>query len=279
MVQTARVGGARGLLTISRTTNSEPAKGSRNADKPRIVLIDPRPLTRESVVNLLNTAAREFSVLPISAAGEITEAAMDNAGLVLLNVGFALLSDAWVEEEIRTIAARMPQVPLILLCDSEDIGQVTEALGRGVRGYIPTTFNPRVAVEAMRLVHAGGTFVPASALRQGGNGPRRVEAGGGAVDEPAAAPPATPPGAEAGAEAGNGEALLRELTPRQREVLRLLCEGKPNKIIAHALHMQEGTVKVHVRQIMKKLKATNRTQVAFLANRVGLDKTPGSESA
>jgi DNA-binding NarL/FixJ family response regulator len=239
------------------------------------VLIDPRPLTRESVVNLLNTAAREFSVLPISAAGEITEAATDNAGLVLLNVGFALLSDAWVEEEIRTIAARMPQVPLILLCDSEDIGQVTEALSRGVRGYIPTTFNPRVAVEAMRLVHAGGTFVPASALKQCGNGHRRVQADREDVDEP----PAAPPAAADGAEAGNGETLLRELTPRQREVLRLLCEGKPNKIIAHALHMQEGTVKVHVRQIMKKLKATNRTQVAFLANRIGLDKNPGSNSA
>jgi DNA-binding NarL/FixJ family response regulator len=144
-----------------------------------------------------------------------------------------------------------------------------------VRGYIPTTFNPRVAVEAMRLVHAGGTFVPASALKQCGNGHRRVQGDRSEVDEPAAAPPVAAPGAEA----GNGEALLRELTPRQREVLRLLCEGKPNKIIAHALHMQEGTVKVHVRQIMKKLKATNRTQVAFLANRVGLDKNPGSESA
>lgn len=276
MVQAARVGGARGLLTVSRTTAYEPMKGSRNADKPRIVLIDPRPLTRESVVNLLNTAAREFAVLPISAAGEITEAATDNAGLVLLNVGFALLSDAWVEEEIRTIAERMPQVPLILLCDSEDIGQVTEALGRGVRGYIPTTFNPRVAVEAMRLVHAGGTFVPASALKQCGNGHRRIGGEGGDAGEPAApaAVEAAPP-----AGTGNGETLLRELTPRQREVLRLLCEGKPNKIIAHALHMQEGTVKVHVRQIMKKLKATNRTQVAFLANRVGLDKTPGSNCA
>ncbi|MGZ8995782.1 MAG: hypothetical protein ACXW3P_04685, partial [Rhodospirillales bacterium] len=63
-------------------------------------MIDPRPLTRESVVNLLNSAAREFAVLPISTANEITDAAMANAGLVLLNVGFALLSDAWVNEEI-----------------------------------------------------------------------------------------------------------------------------------------------------------------------------------
>lgn len=276
MVQTARVGGARGLLTVSRTTACEPMKGPRSSEKPRIVLIDPRPLTRESVVNLLNSAAREFAVLPVSAAAEITDAGTVNAGLVLLNVGFALLSDAWVDEEITTITERLPQVPLILLCDSEDIGQVTGALHRGVRGYIPTTFNPKVAVEAMRLVHAGGTFVPASALRQCGNGHRRGEGErqGTPAPDAAAAGEAEP---EAGAR--SGEDLLRELTPRQREVLRLLCEGKPNKIIAHALQMQEGTVKVHVRQIMKKLKATNRTQVAFLANRVGLDKKPASNSA
>jgi DNA-binding NarL/FixJ family response regulator len=157
----------------------------------------------------------------------------------------------------------MAQLPLILLCDSEDIVQVSEALRRGVRGYIPTTFNPRVAVEAMRLVHAGGTFFPASALKQLGNGHR--QAGLAAAE---AGDPSTAACGEPREQADNGAELLRELTPRQRDVLLLLCEGKPNKIIAHALHMQEGTVKVHVRQIMKKLKATNRTQVAFLANRV-----------
>lgn len=273
MVQAARVAGARGLLTVSRTTANEPIRGSRNSDKPRIVLIDPRPLTRESVVNLLGTAAREFVVLPVPTAGEIPDAARSGTGLVLLNVGFALLSDAWVSEEIRTIGERMGQVPLILLCDSEDISQVTEALRCGVRGYIPTTFNPRVAVEAMRLVHAGGTFIPASALRQCGNGHRQagLAAGAAGAAEPAAGAADAP-----GEEADGGEALLRDLTPRQREVLRLLCGGKPNKIIAHALNMQEGTVKVHVRQIMKKLKATNRTQVAFLANRVGLDRKQGT---
>ncbi len=77
-------------------------KGAPERDKPRIVLIDPRPLTRESVVNLLGTAAREFVVLPLSTAAEITDAATANAGLILLNVGFALISDGWVSEELRS---------------------------------------------------------------------------------------------------------------------------------------------------------------------------------
>jgi DNA-binding NarL/FixJ family response regulator len=261
MVQSARVGGAGGLLSVSTGSAEGKLRSSRSTEKPRIVLIDPRPLTRESVVNLLTNAAREFGVVPVSSVDEVPDEVLAKARLVVFNVGFALLSQRWVSDEIRMIGSRMPEVPLIVLCDSDDINQVTGALARGVRGYIPTTFSPRVAVEAMRLVHAGGTFIPASALKQCGNGHHPAE-----NPAPGLAEPATQ--AE-GNDGGAGQAeLLRVLTPRQKEVLRLLCEGKPNKIIAHALKMQEGTVKVHVRQIMKKLNATNRTQVAFLANRL-----------
>ena len=56
------------------------------------------------------------------------------------------------------------------------------------------------------------------------------------------------------------------LTPRQAEVLALLRQGKPNKVIAYELSMCEGTVKVHVRNIMRRFKATNRTQLAFMFN-------------
>ena len=57
------------------------------------------------------------------------------------------------------------------------------------------------------------------------------------------------------------------LTPRECDVLNLLREGKPNKIIAAALDLKETTVKIHVRHIMKKLKATNRTEAALMAER------------
>jgi DNA-binding NarL/FixJ family response regulator len=57
-------------------------------------------------------------------------------------------------------------------------------------------------------------------------------------------------------------------TPRQLEVLRLLRQGKPNKIIAYELDVEESTVKVHVRHIMRKLKATNRTHAVVLANQL-----------
>jgi DNA-binding NarL/FixJ family response regulator len=59
-----------------------------------------------------------------------------------------------------------------------------------------------------------------------------------------------------------------DLTPRELSVIDLLREGKPNKLIARQLDMQVNTVKVHVRNILKKLKARNRTHAAFVANRL-----------
>ena len=63
-------------------------------------------------------------------------------------------------------------------------------------------------------------------------------------------------------------ALLDSFTPRQLEVLQFLQQGKSNKIIAHKLGMQECTVKTHIREIMTKLKATNRTHAVFLLHQL-----------
>lgn len=229
--------------------------------RPCLILVDPRPLTLESVAHLLTTRAHEFAVLPVSTAGELGGMAVSDASLAVLNVGFSLLSDPWVSREIESLLARLPGCPVVILSNSEDTGQVSKALACGVRGYIPTTLSPRVAIEAIRLVHAGGTFIPASVLDHADKGHRQAEA-----DSPEAARSACSD-AESDGGASVQAASLPGLTPRQSEVLQLLCEGQPNKNIAFALGMQEGTVKVHVRQIMKKMRVTNRTQVAFLVNR------------
>ena len=94
------------------------------------------------------------------------------------------------------------------------------------------------------LVQSGGTFVPAGALTDAlSQQPRALD----------------------GAAAEFGPLDLRGLTPRQRDVFDLLRQGKPNKVIAHELDMRESTVKVHVRQIMRKIGVSNRTEAAFLA--------------
>ena len=109
-----------------------------------------------------------------------------------------------------------------------------------MRGYIPTNLPPHIAIEVMRFVGAGGVFVPASSLIASQN-----SLAGPLEEKPKA---------------------TAMFTSRQMSVISALRKGKANKIIAYELNMRESTVKVHVRNIMRKLKARNRTEVAYLAN-------------
>jgi DNA-binding NarL/FixJ family response regulator len=139
-----------------------------------------------------------------------------------------------------------------VLSDSDDVGEVNRALTHGVRGYIPTSVECEVAVAALRLIGVGGTFVPAAAL---------------------CSTSAKPDDRPEGGRQRRSDGL--DLTPRELSVIDLLREGKPNKLIARQLDMQENTVKVHVRNILKKLNAANRTHAAFVANRLlGQDAEP-----
>jgi DNA-binding NarL/FixJ family response regulator len=166
--------------------------------------------------------------------------------IVLLSLGSKDIVDSEVRNDIASLSQSASGVPIVIVGDREDSHQVGEALLLGARGYIPTTLTARVVVESLRLIQAGGTFVPACAFSEVLT-QRRSE-------RPEPAPKAM--------------FNLAGLTPRQREVFDLLRRGKPNKIIAYELSMCESTVKVHVRQIMRKLQASNRTQAAFLAARV-----------
>jgi DNA-binding NarL/FixJ family response regulator len=127
----------------------------------------------------------------------------------------------------------------------DDVEEVNCALSQGVRGYIPTSVECEVAVAALRLIGAGGTFVPVKALHS---------------------TTARPDDQPEGGRQRRSDGL--DLTPRELSVIDLLREGKPNKLIARQLDMQENTVKVHVPNILKKLNAANRTHAAFVANRL-----------
>jgi DNA-binding NarL/FixJ family response regulator len=113
------------------------------------------------------------------------------------------------------------------------------ALGNGARGYIPTASTSlELTIEIIRLVRAGGTFVPASSFSL------QMKKGEGSALRATSA---------------------EQFTPRQMAVLHYLKLGKANKIIAHELALSEGTVKAHIRNIMKKMGVTNRTEVACRA--------------
>jgi DNA-binding NarL/FixJ family response regulator len=162
------------------------------------------------------------------------------------------LTNTCVQSALELLRGRFPEASTVVFSDREDVAEVNRALTHGVRGYIPISVECEIAIAALRLISAGGTFVPADALRS-----------------TAAKPDDQSEGERQRRSDG------RDLTPRELSVIDLLREGKPNKLIAAQLDMQESTVKVHVRHILKKLNAANRTHAAFVANRLlGQDAEP-----
>ena len=205
----------------------------------RVAVIERRSLVRECLIRSL-VAATGWNVVAFdTAAAWLSAGDQSPASLVVLCLeGTGAASDT--DPDVALLAEVAARAPIALMADSEDPSHIVAALGRSVRGYIPTSLPFHVAVEAMRLVRAGGVYVPASSLIASQK--RQTEQ----ADEK---PKAT-----------------SLFTSRQIAVITALRKGKANKIIAFELNMRESTVKVHVRNIMKKLKARNRTEVAYLAN-------------
>jgi DNA-binding NarL/FixJ family response regulator len=242
------------LPLATSSSNGYQGTGSGRLSQ-RVALIDPKPLTRRSIRELLAKAFPESAIVAASTCEElleIDERGIGRPNLVVVYIRNLGLINTWVQSALELLRVRLPGASTVVLSDREEVDEVNRALTLGVRGYIPTSVECGVMVAALRLISAGGTFVPANALRS------------------TAAKPDDQP---------EGERQRRsdglDLTPRELSVIDLLREGKPNKLIGRELEMQESTVKVHVRNILKKLNAKNRTHAAFVANRLlGKDAEP-----
>jgi DNA-binding NarL/FixJ family response regulator len=213
-----------------------------------LAFIDPKSLTRHSIMHMLEKAFPGALAMGAASCEELFEIqgrTGDWPQLVIVYIRSAGVTDSWVQEELELVRLRLPDTLVIMLSDRDDAEEVVKALTFGVRGYIPTSVDWDVAFAALDLIHAGGTFIPAQAL-----GSVSVELGAAGLTERSELP------------------RELDLTDRELAVINLLREGRSNRLIAAQLKMQESTVKVHVRNILKKLHVVNRTQAASIANRL-----------
>jgi DNA-binding NarL/FixJ family response regulator len=227
-----------GAFVVETGDTADPKATSLNISDTTIVVIEKRSLVRECLAACIASQSGNRVVSFPNVEAYLVALGVTPASLVLLCQSTNSGSAAEVQDLDR-LTRLVPQLPVVVLSDAEDLQQIRAAIDSGARGYIPTSLKLAVAVEALRLVRAGGVFVPASSLitashHQGGC-PRLME---------------QPP----------------TFTPRQAAVVEAIARGKANKLIARELDMCESTVKVHVRRIMKKLGARNRTEVALIAN-------------
>ena len=154
-----------------------------------------------------------------------------------MNFGSAL------EAALEAAAAKRP---IAILCDFADPIVAGRALTLGIRGYLSASMSLAELASAIRILAEGGTYIPSSVLV------------GMTTARPAL-------------HENNRDVAF---SPRQLEILQLLHEGRPNKVIAYELGMAEATVKVHIRMIMKKLNANNRTQVVLKTKRLQGEGAP-----
>jgi DNA-binding NarL/FixJ family response regulator len=197
-----------------------------------VAIIDKRAFTRESIARSLQKLCNLLKIASFVTCDEFL-VSTENYDLILLHAPDGIVGE---DNIVRNL---MPIAPVIILSDDDSYDSVRAAFDIGVRGYIPTvSTTPELAIEIMYFVKSGGTFVPASGLS-----PRGIS------------PPGIP--SPAGAQ---------QFTPRQMAVLHRLKLGKTNKIIAFELKLSESSVKAHIRNIMNKLNATNRTEVACRAH-------------
>ena len=217
----------------------------------KILVIDDHELIREGLRPVLEQLGAEDggAVLVLEAPNydRALEIALvhPDLDLVLLDfrmpnvTGFAALVD---------FQERYPDVPVVMMSGDDDPELVREAFDCGALGFIPKSSAKPVILGALRLVLAGGTYLP-----------REIMA--------AHAPEARP---SASKRESSGQAADLGLTPRQTDVLWLVLAGKSNKVICRELGLAEGTVKNHVAAVLKALDATNRVQAVIAAAKRGI---------
>jgi DNA-binding NarL/FixJ family response regulator len=205
----------------------------------RIAWIDSFALTRDCLSKVMSDMQADLTVQTFASVEDFLAAEDAEVDVVILYSHRA--NDACLHE-IATISEARETVPVIILSDLEESHQVStirEALRAGASGFISTrSMGLGMTLSAIRFVQSGGTFAPLDIL----------------LSDQTPAQPAQP-----------AQDTPYRLTARQRDVLAQLQQGKANKIIAHELGMSESTAKVHIRNIMRKMGATNRTQAAFNA--------------
>jgi DNA-binding NarL/FixJ family response regulator len=201
-----------------------------------IAVIESRIFLQDCIRRSMQSA---FS-LPI-----VTCSTLSELELGLRDASAAIVILSWMEASneantkvLNALSELVPNVPVVVLAQKNDVDLARTAIRHGAKGYIPCTLGFDITVEAVRFVLAGGTYVPMECV---------LATGGSDI---AAAQPSPSVGA---------------VTGRELAVVRAIQQGKSNKVIAYDLNMCESTVKVHVRNIMKKLKAKNRAEIAIKA--------------
>ncbi|HEY7994803.1 MAG: response regulator [Candidatus Eremiobacterales bacterium] len=199
----------------------------------RVIIVDDHPIVRDGIASVLETEADIVVAASVGSAEEMLDAVTrERPDAILLDLALPGMGGIEAISRLRQVGS-----PRVVIFSAHDEAEaMVEAVRAGARGYVVKGAPGAEIIAAIREVAAGGSYFRGAAANAIASEVRS---------------PRDPDG----------------LTPREREVIRLVSEGLSNKQIAQRLGIAERTAKFHVRQIMAKLGADNRAQAVALATR------------
>ncbi len=220
----------------------------------KVLLIDDHPLILSALKSTILGLGGGVSVVDVGDARSARVILQDDSDfdLVLLDLR---LADADGFDVLSEFRAAYPALPVVVVSASDRTSDVIRAIDLGAMGFVPKRSSNDTLFEALRMVMSGGIYVPPMNL-----GDERM----GSDIFPDTAPGAlrTLTQAVDGHQAAASLDSLA-LTPRQTEVLHLLLQGKPNKLIARDLKLSVETIKDHVAAVLRSLGVSSRTQAVL----------------
>jgi len=208
----------------------------------RVLTVDDHPLLQEGVAAIINNQSDMQLVAQASSSSEAIQRFRDyQPDITLMDLR---LPDVSGIDTMIAIRAEFPEARIVMLTTFEGDVEIQRALQAGAWGYLLKSMAPQDLVAVIRQVHAGRRRIP-------------TEVAARLADH-------------------LGE---EDLTAREMDVFRLVAEGRRNRDIAEKLFISEETVKVHIKHIMEKLGANDRTQAVAIGLRRGIIQLEGLQSA
>ena len=222
----------------------------------RVLLIDDHALVRKGIEELLQSRGIQV-VASVSSGEEGLRRARELASdIILLDIKMPGMTGIETLKQLRESGVK---TPVVMLTMSREDADLSAALRGGAQGYLLKDIEPEELVPALEAVLQGDNVVAHELV---GTLARLVGSNAGA--QPAARRPAAP---------------FAELTPRELEILECIADGSSNKMIARELDITDGTVKLHVKAILRKLGMRSRVEAAVSAVEHGLGRNRRKSSA
>ncbi len=208
-----------------------------------ILLIDDHTLFRSGIETMLTSLEPKTSVQGFISCDEAISAISEPESISLILLDYHI-PNTDTESNITKVKATFENAKVVILSGEEEPSKIIKAIDSGVSGFIPKSSDPQVLVAALRLILAGGVYLPEQVLRYQANTKSSIS------------------------ESAGNTSALEKLSPRQREVLMHVIDGKNNKTIAREVDLSLGTVKAHLSAAYDCLGVSNRTEAVVVASKL-----------